>query len=286
MLRCRPIALGLLAVIAALLAAGCGTAVKTRTARTNAATSCAPASLPVHSKGVLTVATDSPAYPPYFESNKPPNGKGFESAVAYAIAAKLGFSRSQVKWTVEPFDSSYAPGPKSFDFDINEVSITPARSKVVDFSTPYYTNPQGVIVAASSRLAHASSLAALKSANVGVQIGTTSLSAVTSLIRPSSQPQVFNTSNDVVSAFKIHRVNAIVTDLATAFQLTATSLPHTTIAGQFSAPGGDHWGVLLSKGSGLTPCVDRAISALSADGTLSALSHRWIASAASAPVLR
>jgi polar amino acid transport system substrate-binding protein len=285
LLRRRPIALGLLVVIAAMLAAGCGTPTKTTSHTSAAASACAPASLPLHSKGVLTVATDSPAYPPYFENNKPTNGKGLESAVAYAIAAKLGFSRSQVKWTVEPFDSSYAPGPKSFDFDINEISITRARSKVVDFSTPYYTNPQGVIVAASSRLAHGSSLAALKGANIGVQIGTTSLSAVTSLIRPSSQPQVFNTSSDVVSAFKIHRVNAIVTDLATALQLTATSLPHTTIAGQFSAPGGDHWSVLLSKGSGLTPCVDRAVSALRANGTLSALSHRWIASAASAPVL-
>ncbi len=273
-------------MIAALLAAGCGALTKTTSTRATAAgNTCAPASLPLHSKGVLTVATDSPAYPPYFENNRPSNGKGLESAVAYAIAAKLGFPRSQVKWTVEPFDSSYAPGPKSFDFDLNEISITPARSKVVDFSTPYYTNPQGVIVGASSRLAHASSLAALKGANIGVQIGTTSLSAVTSLIRPNSQPQVFNTSNDVVSAFKIHRVNAVVTDLATAFQLTATSLPHTAIAGQFSAPGGDHWGVLLSKGSGLTPCVDRAVAALSVNGTLSALSHRWIASVASAPVL-
>ncbi len=120
------------------------------------ANKCAKASLPLHNKGMLTVATDSPAYPPYFENNKPANGKGFESAVAYAIAGKLGFSRSEVKWTVEPFDSSYAPGPKSFDFDINEISITPARSKVVDFSTPYYTNPQGIIVASSSPLAHAS----------------------------------------------------------------------------------------------------------------------------------
>jgi polar amino acid transport system substrate-binding protein len=287
LLRRRSIALGLLAMLAGLLVAGCGTPTKTKSATSTSASAsaCTPASLPLHSKGVLTVATDSPAYPPYFENNRPTNGKGFESAVAYAIARNLGFSTQHVRWTVEPFDSSYAPGPKSFDFDINEISITPARSRVVDFSTPYYTNPQGVIVPAASGLAHATSLAALKRANIGVQIGSTSLSAVTALIKPSSQPQVFNTSNDVVNAFKIHRVNAVVTDLATAFQLTATSLPHTTIAGQFSAPGGDRWGVLLSKGSGLTPCVDRAVTALSADGTLAALSHRWIASAASAPVL-
>ena len=282
--------------MAALSLTACGTSTTTSTsgsasASASASTSasatnaCATASLPVHAKGVLTVATDSPAYPPYFENNKPSNGKGFESAVAYAIAGKLGFARTAVKWTVEPFDSSYAPGSKSFDFDINEISITPARAKVVDFSTPYYTNPQGVIVPASSALAHASSLSALKAATIGVQIGTTSLAAVNSLIKPSHQPQVFNTSNDVVSAFKIHRVNAVVTDLATALELTATSLPHTAIAGQFSAPGGDRWGVLMAKGSGLTPCVDHAVSTLNSDGTLAALSHRWIAAAASAPVL-
>jgi polar amino acid transport system substrate-binding protein len=232
------------------------------------------------------VATDSPAYPPYFENNKPANGKGFESAVAYAVAAKLGFSPSQVKWTVEPFDSSYAPGPKSFDFDINEISITGPRARQVDFSTPYYVNPQAVIVPSSSPLAHAKSLSALKGAKIGVQIGSTSLDAVNSLIKPSNQPQVFNTSNDVVAAFKIHRVDAIVVDLATAFELTATELPHTTIAGQFTAPGGDNWGLLLSKGSKLTPCVDQAVAALRSDGTLAALSKRWIASAASAPVLQ
>jgi len=246
---------------------------------------CVPAKLALHTRGVLTVATDSPAYPPYFESNKPANGKGFESAVAYAVAAELGFKPSQVKWVVEPFDASYAPGPKSFDFDINEISITKQRAKEVDFSTPYYTNPQGLIVASSSSLAHAKSLAAFRQATIGVQIGTTSLSAVTAEIKPSQQPQVFNTSNDVVAAFKIHRVQAIVVDLATAFDLTATELPHTTIAGQFSAPGGDNWGLLLAKHSPLTACVDKAVGALRSNGTLAALNKRWIASAASVPVL-
>jgi polar amino acid transport system substrate-binding protein len=276
-----------LATLAAVALAACGTPKKTAapTSTSASANACSKANLPLHTPGVLTVATDSPAYPPYFVNNKPSNGKGFESAVAYAVAAKLGFPRSAVKWVVEPFDSSYAPGPKNFDFDINEISITAARKQAVDFSTPYYTNPQGIIVAAKGPYAHATSLAAFKNAKIGVQIGTTSLAAVTSEIKPSNQPDVFNTSNDVVSAFKIHRVDAVVVDLATAFTLTATSLPHTTIAGQFSAPGGDHWGLLLAKGSGLTACVDKAVNALQAGGTLAALSKRWIASQASVPEL-
>jgi polar amino acid transport system substrate-binding protein len=274
-----------LAALSALLVAACGSPkkVSTQTAAASAST-CTPAKLQTHTKGTLTVATDSPAYPPYFEHNKPANGQGFESAVAYAVAAKLGYKPSQVKWVVEPFDASYAPGPKSFDFDINEISITPPRAKVVQFSTPYYTNPQGIIVASNSPYAHATSLSDFKSANIGVQIGTTSLSAATSLIKPTKAPQVFNTSNDVVEAFKIGRVNAIVVDLATAFELTS-ELSHSTIAGQFSAPGGDNWGLLMSKGSPLTSCVDRAVSSLRSNGTLTKLDKRWIASASSVPEL-
>ena len=284
MARPSRIAAVCLSILAALVLAACGSPKKSATT-TASASACAKSSLPLHTPGVLTVATDSPAYPPYFEDNKPSNGKGFESAVAYAVAAKLGFTPSEVKWVVEPFDSSYAPGPKSFDFDINEISITGPRAQAVDFSTPYYTNPQGIIVAANGPYAHATSLAAFKNAKIGVQIGTTSLAAVTAEIKPSNQPDVFNTSNDTVTAFKIHRVAAIVVDLATAFDLTSTELSHTTIAGQFQAPGGDNWGLLLSKGSGLTACVDKAVSALSANGTLAALNKRWIASEASVPEL-
>ena len=277
-----------LAAAAALLLCACGTPEKSASSGAShraTASTCAPSKLPTHARGVLTVATDSPAYPPYFEHDQPRNGEGFESAVAYAVANRLGYARSRVRWIVEPFDSSYAPGPKSFDFDINEISITPARAKFVAFSSPYYTNPQGILVLASSPLAHATSLAAFKSARIGVQIGTTSLSAVQSAIKPTHQIQIFNTSNDVVSAFRIDRVNAVVVDLATAFELTS-EIRHSTIAGQFNDSGGDRWGLLMSRGSPLVGCVNRAIGQLRSAGTLDALSRRWIASAAKVPVLR
>jgi polar amino acid transport system substrate-binding protein len=291
-----------LAVLCALTVAACGSSnssgssasqssaasASASASRTSTSTggggACTPAQLKTHSPGVLTVATDSPAFPPYFEHNDPTNGQGFESATAYAVAKQLGYSKSKVKWVTEPFNSSYAPGPKSFDFDVNEISITPPRAKAVDFSTPYYTNPQGILVMSSSSLAHASSLAAFKTAKIGVQIGSTSLSAVQSVIKPSTQPQVFNTSSDVVSAFKINRVNAVVVDLATAFELTS-EVKGSTIAGQFSAPGGDRWGMLLAKGSPLTSCVDKAVGQLRAKGVLAQLSKRWISSAAQVPEL-
>ena len=285
MTNLRTPSLACLAVLGGVLLAGCGTPKKTASAPIKAtANACTPSKLATRSKGVLTVATDSPAYPPYFEHNNPKNGEGLEGAVAYAVAKKLGYARDKVKWVVEPFDSSYAPGPKSFDFDINEISITPPRAKVVTFSTPYYTNPQGILVKAGSALAHAKSLAAFKHAKFGVQIGTTSLAAVTAGIKPSQQPDVFNTSSDVVEAFKIGRVNAIVVDLATGFELLS-EVKGSTIAGQFSAAGGDRWGLLMQKGSPIASCVDRAVTELRADGTLAALSKRWIASASKVPVL-
>ena len=216
----------------------------------------------------------------------PSNGKGFESAVAYAIAKQLGFTTDEVKWVVVPFDSSYAPGDKTFDFDVNQISITDARKKVVDFSTPYYTAPQAIIVAKGSPFEGKTTLADFHSAVIGVQVGTTSLDATTSQIMPSAEPKVFNNSNDVVAAFKQKQVDAIVTDLPTALYLTAAVLDNAVVAGQFNAPGGDQWGALLQKGSALTPCVDKALDTMTTDGTLGDLTMTWMAEQAGAPELK
>jgi len=235
--------------------------------------------------GQLTVGTDKPAFPPYFEDDDPTNGKGFESAVAYAVAQKLGFSKDEVKWTVVPFNSSYAPGPKSFDFDINQISITPARQKAVDFSDPYYTAPQAVVLAKGSDV-KIGSLSDLKDAQIGVQIGTTSLDAVKNFIMPSKDPKVFNDSNDVVTALKQNQVDAVVTDLPTAFYITAAQVPGSKIAGQFDTGEGDNWGLLLAKDSKVTPCVDKVIGDLTESGELKKLEKKWMGAAAGAPELK
>jgi polar amino acid transport system substrate-binding protein len=284
-IRLSPILL-LLAVLA-MAAAGCGSDDEGNSGGTSAsAENCSPAQLQTEAQGQLTVATDKPAFPPYFVDNDPTNGKGFESAVAYAIGDQLGFAKSDVKWTVEPFNASYAPGPKDFDFDVNQISITPQRAKQVDFSSPYYTANQAVVALKDSAAAKATSLSDLADANIGVQIGTTSLDAVTSEIQPSSDPQVFDTSNDVVSALKNAQVDAVVVDVPTAFYLTAVQVPQATVVGQFSAPGGDQWGALLEKDSPLTPCVSDAIDQLKASGELPAIEKKWMSNATDAPVLK
>ena len=286
----RPLAS--LAILAALALAACGSddssssSSSSSASATPAADTCAKDQLALKTPGTLTIGTDKPAYPPYFEDDKPENGKGFESAVAYSIAEKLGFSKDEVKWTVVPFNSSYAPGPKQFDFDVNQISITPPRQKRVDFSTPYYTAPQAVLSLKSAPTASATSLAELADAKLGVQVGTTSLDAVTEVIKPSSQPQVFNDSNDTVRALKTKRVEAIVTDLPTAFFLTAAEIPEAKITGQFDAPGGDDWGLVLAKDSKLTPCVDKALDELESSGELEKITAKWMGDPAGAPELR
>jgi polar amino acid transport system substrate-binding protein len=288
----RLIALALIvAALAVLVACGDdddddGGGGSTEAATTEQADACAPDQLAVKNAGQLTVGTDKPAFPPYFVDDDPTNGKGFESAVAYAVADELGFTKDEVEWTVVPFNASYAPGPKDFDFDINQISITPDREKVVDFSQPYYTAPQAVVTPKNSEFANAETFAELEGASVGVQIGTTSLDAVSQVMQPAEEPKVFNDSNDVVTALKQGQVDAVVVDLPTAFYVTAAQVPNSKIVGQFSAPGGDSFGLLLEKDSELTECLDQAIAALEESGQLEQLTNKWMGAAAGAPELR
>jgi polar amino acid transport system substrate-binding protein len=276
---------------AALFVAACGgddsdnQSSNEKAASTPAKLSCEKADLDLVTGGQLTVGTDKPAFPPYFEDDDPTNGKGFESAVAYAIADQLGFDKSEVKWKVVPFNASFKPGPKDFDFDVNQISINEQRKRAVDFSDPYYTAPQGVIAPKGSAAASVSSLSELADKTIGVQIGTTSLDAVNASIHPSKQPKVFDDSNAVVTALKQGQVDAVVTDLPTAFYITAAQVPSAKIVGQFSAPGGDTWGALLEKDSKLTPCVSQAIGKLKSSGDLDKITQKWMGQSAGAPEL-
>ena len=293
-LRSRGRALALLGTAAAVALAASACAPKSDSTSTTAAASgsasasCSASSLALYKKGQLTVATDSPAYAPWFENNNPSNGEGFESAVAYAVAQELGFSKSQVKWVIESFDDSYAPGNKNFDFDINEISITTQRAQAVDFSTGYYDANQGVLTLASSKYAGATSLAQLKGAKIGVQIATTSYEAVENEIKPTSSVSVYNTTDDEVNALTDHQVDAIVTDMPTVFYLASAELNNGKIVGQFSYDGGsspEEFGLLLQKGSGLTGCVDQAIAKLKSNGELASITKKWLSDAADAPEL-
>lgn len=290
--RIPKLLLPLALLAAALLLAACSEKSDDTTGDTTAVSldQCTPDQLQTFKDGVLTVATDDPAYPPYFEDNDPSNGKGFESAVAYAIADQLGFTKDQVEWTVVPFNASYAPGPKKFDFDVNQISITPKREQAVDFSSPYYTADQAVVAMPGTLPDDLTTTGDLADVKIGVQIGTTSLDAVNEVIQPNEEPATFDTSNDVVSALENGQVDAIVIDTPTALYLTAAQIPKAEIVGEFSAPeedgqNTDQWGALLAKDSPLTGCVSAAIDELRSSGELDKIQQQWINSAGGVPTL-
>jgi len=239
----------------------------------------------LYKHGVLTVATDSPAYTPWFQDNKPSNGKGYESAVAYAVANELGFSKSQVTWTVEPFNNSYAPGPKKFDFDINEISYTPARAKVVTFSTSYYDVNQALVALKTSPIVTKHTSADLKTYVYGDQIGTTSLAFIESQLQPTQQPRVYNSLNDVKSALSTNQIQALVADTPTAQYISFAQIKNSTVVGQFPG-GGEYYGMLFQKGNVLAACVDNALTKLKSAGTLAALQKQYLGIYTSIPTIK
>ncbi len=250
----------------------------------NAATA---GSLKTLNTGFLTIGTDDPAYTPWFANNKPANGKGFESAVAYAVAKQLGYPASKVKWVKAPFNTVIQPGKKSFDIDINEVSITPERAKAVDFSTGYYDVAQALITTTKSKIAKAKTIADLANAKLGAAVGTTSYTTITDVIKPKAKPSVFDTNDIATQALINGQIDGLVLDLPTAFYVAAASLKNGLIVGQFTPKSGsEQFGLVLSKGSALTKSVSAAVDALRANGTLKKIAAKWLSNTAGAPVLK
>lgn len=246
---------------------------------TLAADECTPDTMETVVDGTLTIATDDPAYEPWFVDNDPTNGKGYESAVAYAIAEQLGYTAEQVTWVKVPFNKVVQPGPKDFDFDINQVSITEARRKAVDFSSGYYDVVQTVITNAGSSIDGATSVAELADAKLGAQVGTTSYTAITDQIQPSEEPFVFDTNDQAVQALKNGQIDGIVVDLPTAYFMTAVQLDDGVIVGQLPLPEGEteQFGAVLGKDSPLTDCVTGAVDTLREDGVLDQIGQEWLA---------
>ena len=282
----------LAAVLAALAAVACAPADEDggSAGESGDAGACAPGALPTRTEGRFTVGTDSPAYPPWFVDDDPTTGQGYESAVAYAVAEELGYPRDQVDWTVVRFNTAVAPGPKEFDVDVNQVSISDERRTAVDFSSGYYDVRQAVIALETSPIAGATTVEELRGARLGAQVGTTSLELLTDVIAPSQQPSVFQSNDLAKAALANGQVDGIVVDLPTAFYITGAEVEGSTVVGQFEATGTgaavEQFGMVLDRGSALTACVTAAVDALREDGTLADLEQQWLAEAVDAPVLR
>ena len=268
-------------IAAALTLTGCSSS----DSATSESASCTKADLATVTEGKLTIATGEPAYYPWIIDDAPQTGNGFEGAVAYAVAKQLGFTNDEVVWVRTTFDSAVTPGEKNFDFNLQQFSITEERKTAVDFSSPYYTAPQAIVSFKGSKIDGKTSLADLKGAKLGAAVGTTSLDAISTQI--GAKPQVFNDNAAGVSALKNKQIDGLVVDLPTAFYLSGVEVPNGIIVGQLPSTGsGDQFGLLLSKGSKLTSCVSGAVDAITADGTLAAITDKWLATDAGAPVLK
>ncbi len=290
------LALSTLAVAAAACGGSSSGSGTTSTTGSTQAASCSKSTLELTTPGKLTIATDNPSFPPWFIGKKAdspwdptttPTKKGYEAGVAYAVAHKLGFTDPEVVWKVQQFTQLFKPGSKPYDFDINQVSYNPKRAKAVGFSDSYYDVEQAVVSYKGSKIANAKSLADLKDAKLGYQLGTTSGDAISETIKPSSSPSVYSNSNDVVSAIKAHQVDGIVVDYPTALYMAGVQVPNGLIVGRLPSTGGqqEHFGLVTAKGSSLIPCLNKALSQLRADGTLKQLQQKWI-NAGGPPVLQ
>ncbi|MGW0041675.1 ABC transporter substrate-binding protein [Rhodococcus sp. NPDC003348] len=298
----RPAALFPLALAAVLAVSGCsssdaGTAAAptstpvpnayTKLPSTAAIGDCGPDTGATRAPGTLTVATDSPAYAPWFVDDDPANGKGFEGAVARAVSERLGYDPAQVTFVRVPWAEAIAPGPKSFDFDINQVTIVGDRRDAVDFSSPYYAVTQAIVAMAGTPAASARNLNDLTGFQLGAQAGSTSLAAIEGTIRPGDEPLAFATTDEAKAALADGRIDALVVDIPTGFQITESDLPESVLVGQFPRPNTvtEFFGLVLEKNSPLTPCVSAAVDSLYADGTLDELAQAWLVDSVSTPIL-
>jgi polar amino acid transport system substrate-binding protein len=263
--RQRIILIGFLLV--ALLLAGCSGQSSEESGKTDR---CDMEQPPLYTDGVLTVATDRPAYPPWFKGS-PKDYSGYEGDVAKEVAKRMDLP---VKWVVEPFNKSYAPGAKDFDFDINEITITPKRKQAVEFSQGYFDNAQGILVMKDGPAADAKSLSDLEDLTIGAQVGTTGLDFVNETIKPAEDPKVFDTTNDAKSALESGQIDVFVTDLVTTVYLRDFEIDGSTVIGKY--PRNEQCGILLEKGNPLVGCVNEALTSMKEDGTLEELQKKHL----------
>jgi polar amino acid transport system substrate-binding protein len=305
----RALALPAIVVVSALIAActGAGTSASPSSAASASASSepspdaCATENLPTKTAGTFTVGTDNPAFPPYFAEPKgdekatdpwefgdPTNGRGFESAMAYALAAQLGFTEDQVEWTPVPFNNSIAPGPKDFDVYLAQVSFTEERTQAVDLSEGYFFSNQALVTNAGSDLANATTVADVAGFQLGAAGNTTSLTYIQDKIQPSQEPRIYDDNTAAKAALEAGQVDGVVFDLATAFYIVNVEMDDGVVVGQFESDPLDkeHFSFVLDLDSPLTACVDEAILAMGENGELDTIAEEWLADFLDAPFIR
>ena len=283
--------LGSVAILG-LVAAGLTQATPSRTLLTG---NCARSNLDLYTAGKLTLATDNLSFPPWwggegsddFSPSDPNSGLGFEGAISYEVAKRLGFSKGDVTWTAIPFNKAFAPGRKAYDWYISQVGYTPQRAKVVDFSNAYYYVSQAVVALKGTKIASVKTVAGLKPYTLGAPVGTTSYDYITRYIKPDSKPKVYDTVLDNIRALKNKQIDAFVVDFPSTGYITNVQLTTSKVVGRLPDRGvQERFGIIFDKGASLDSCVNRALAGMSADGTLKRLKAKWLSGTGGAPVLK
>lgn len=280
-----------LSISGALLLAACGGSSSSDT--TDAATAAGSGNECTAGKtlndGVLTIATGSPAFGPWVVDDKPESKEGFEAAVAYAVAAELGFSDANVKWVRTTFDEAIQPGKKNFDFNLQQYSITEERKKTVSFSDGYYTTNQAIVGLTDSAAKGATTLAEIKKLKLGAQSGTTSLDYITNVIKPDTAPFVYDDNAGAKAALGANQIDAAIFDLPTALYVSAVEIEGSAVLGQFPADASasaDEFGLVFDLENPLVGCVNTALAAIKDSGSLAEITSTWLSSKASIPVIK
>ncbi|MEM1302105.1 MAG: ABC transporter substrate-binding protein [Pseudomonadota bacterium] len=239
-------------------------------------------------EGKLTIATGNPAYYPWVMDDAPESGKGFEAAVAYAVAEEMGLAAEDVVWVRTSFDEAIQPGAKNFDVNMQQYSITPERDQMVDFSEPYYAAPMAALAVADAAGTEAT-VHGLKGLKWGAVGSTTGAQKLINAIQPSSDPLFYNDNNDVIAAMQAGQIDAALFDLPTALFLSAVVLEGGTILGQFPADRADTpdlFGMLMEEGNPLKECVDAALMTLTESGKLAEIEAEWLQDTTGVPLIQ
>lgn len=239
-------------------------------------------------EGKLTIGTGSPAFSPWVENDAPESGEGFEAAVGLAIAAELGYEGENVVWVRTTFDEAIAPGEKNFDFNMQQYSITPEREETISFSDPYYSSNQAIVALADSPAEGATTVADLVDVKFGAQAGTTSLTFINEIIKPTNEPFVYDDNAGAKAALEAGQIDAIVVDLPTALYISAVEIEGTSVVGQFPGSAGgltDDFGAVFTKDNPLVACVNTALATLKESGELAKIEQAWLSDNAGVPVI-
>ncbi len=222
-------------------------------------------------------------------NDAPESGEGFEAAVAYAVADKMGFNADAVTWVRTSFDEAIQPGAKNFDFNMQQYSITPEREEMVDFSAPYYTAAMAVLTTKAVVEGGAEpTIASLKGLKWGAVATTTAIPVLNDVIQPDSDPLLYNDNADVNAAIMAGQIDAALYDLPTALYLSAVVVEGGALLGQFAPEQSerpDTFGLLMEEGSALKECVDAALTELTESGELAAIEAKWLSEATGVPVI-